>query len=245
MQPSPYSPGRPAAQLAGRNAQLREITELLIGPALHDRTASQPLLFLGPDGIGRTSLLHHAAEAASRLGLLPHQIHPADTHVAPREARLAEILAEVVADAEGAGAPGIALLVDDLHLLGAEGGAGLLEAWADAVAEGCVGALIGAGDPRTAPLLVEGGAALDGVLLRELEPLRGDELQRAFTGPADRARVTWQQAALQEMSHRTGGHPARVQAWGTAMWEASGCPNPGGTITADVIETAQRIIDRA
>lgn len=240
MQPSPYSPGRPAEQLAGREAELREITELLVVPALHDRPAPRPLLFLGPDGIGRTSLLLHAADAASRLGLAPHRLAPSDGDTPPSAARIEHL----AAGARRTGASGIVLVVDDLHLLGADGAAELLAAWGAAAGDSCVGALIAAGDASTAARLREGGAALDRVALRELDALRGDELQRAFTGPADRARVSWQRAALQEMPHRTAGHPARVQAWGAAMWEAAGNPDPGGMITAEVIEAAQRIIDR-
>lgn len=105
---------------------------------------------------------------------------------------------------------------------------------------------------RGADIAADGGRSLHGaddapslLSVHALEPLRGDELHRAFTQPADKARVTWQIAALQEMSRVTGGIPGEVVRWGTAMWEAAGSPDPGMTISAEYVEAARAALTRS
>ena len=240
MQPSPYTPGQPPVDLAGREPQLRQITDLLIRPALHARPAPTPLVIVGADGMGRSSLLLRAADDASRFGMAELMVRCGTGEKLPT----GEDLLLHFAEAQRAGAPGIAVLIDDLDRVDGEP-AQLLRSWGEALDGGLIGVLIATGGPTTLSRLTDGGVAADRILVAQLDPLRGDELQRAFTGPADRARVSWQQAALQEMTRRSGGNPARVQQWAAAMWEAAGHPDPGGLISAEVVEAAQKLMDRA
>lgn len=71
MQLSPYTPGRVAREVPGREAQLQEIGGMLALPALHGLFSGRVRVDIGPRGVGKTSLLRRVRQDALSLGLTP------------------------------------------------------------------------------------------------------------------------------------------------------------------------------
>lgn len=65
MLPNPYTPGSPPRYLAGRAAELDRVRQYLAPVLAYGEMAGPPLVFHGPRGVGKTSLLR-AAEADAR-----------------------------------------------------------------------------------------------------------------------------------------------------------------------------------
>lgn len=71
MQLSPYTPGRVAHEVPGREAQLQEIGGMLALPALHGLFSGRIRVDIGPRGVGKTSLLRKVRQDALTIGLTP------------------------------------------------------------------------------------------------------------------------------------------------------------------------------
>lgn len=67
-QPSPYTPGSLAEALPGRDAQMRGILERLAYLSYKHSLVGRIRAFVGPRGIGKTSLLRRAQQEAENLG---------------------------------------------------------------------------------------------------------------------------------------------------------------------------------
>lgn len=69
MQPSPYTPGAVAREIIGRDKQLTSIQRSLAMLVSFPRLEGRIQVFVGPRGVGKTSLLRTAQHEAERLGL--------------------------------------------------------------------------------------------------------------------------------------------------------------------------------
>lgn len=69
MQHSPYTPGRVATEIPGRDAQLTDLTGVLARVATEQHFAGRIRVDVGPRGVGKTSLLRRAQHTAEKLGL--------------------------------------------------------------------------------------------------------------------------------------------------------------------------------
>lgn len=69
MQHSPYTPGKVAAEVPGREVQLTDLSGLLARVALEQYFAGRVRVEVGPRGVGKTSLLRRAQVTADGLGL--------------------------------------------------------------------------------------------------------------------------------------------------------------------------------
>lgn len=69
MQHSPYTPGRVATSIPGRESQLSEVSGLLARVAVDQQLAGRVHVHVGPRGVGKTSLLRRAQDTAMALDL--------------------------------------------------------------------------------------------------------------------------------------------------------------------------------
>ena len=68
--PNPYTPGEVPRFLAGRDRELAQISARLHRVADHGEMGGPPLVFTAPRGLGKTSLLRAAADAARAAGFV-------------------------------------------------------------------------------------------------------------------------------------------------------------------------------
>lgn len=69
MQHSPFTPGRIATNIPGRETQLFDVSGLLARVAAEQHFAGRVHVYVGPRGVGKTSLLRRAQRTADALGL--------------------------------------------------------------------------------------------------------------------------------------------------------------------------------
>jgi len=68
---SPYKPGGTPVHLAGRSRELGAIRDYLSPVVAHGHKADAQLVLHGPRGIGKTSVMAAAAQAAQQVGEQP------------------------------------------------------------------------------------------------------------------------------------------------------------------------------
>lgn len=155
------------------------------------------------------------------------------------EADIVELLGEVGAAAALHGS-GAAFLLDEVQFLGRRDLATLAAAMHGVSQQSTPVLLVAAGLPQL-PLMLKNAKPYAERLFeyRSIEGLPRATAATALTVPAQRARVTFEQDALDLILDRADGYPYFLQQWGETVWREA----EGPTIALRDAETAEELVN--
>lgn len=155
------------------------------------------------------------------------------------EADIVELLREVGAAAAQHGS-GAAFLLDEVQFLGRRDLATLAAAMHGVSQQGTPVLLVAAGLPQL-PLMLKNAKPYAERLFdyRSIEGLPRATAATALTVPAQRAKVTFDQDAIDLILDRADGYPYFLQQWGETVWREA----EGPTITLRDAETAEELVN--
>ena len=257
---NPFRPGAGALPpvVAGRSR------ELALGGALLDQlerggAPSRGLLFFGPRGNGKTTLLARLGEEARRRGLtaerLPAAVVAEERRLIRRLQERSGLLQGRITGAQAAGfgistepAPAtedveelllawirasprpLVILLDEAHTVAPETGRLFFDALQEATARSLPFVLVAAGTPDAPRRLRECGTFTE----RALERVPVGRLERtasveALAEPMKHAGVPFQEDAVALLAAESQDYPYFVQLLGRAAWDAAGAGAAGIT----------------
>lgn len=258
VQPSPYSPGSVARNLAGRQEQLAEVDERLDYLTQLGRLVPRIRIDHGPRGLGKTSLMREVQRRALARGAITIWVTAGEAEglVAATadqcERALAELIQErshlrralnsvdlealilaVASAATGQGKTGFVLFIDEIQSADPDGLRALSYAWQhlQSEAQDLPVAFFGAGLPESVGHINRAVSNSERFAYKRLGSLSDDAVAVALGGPARELGVLWDHDALADAVQEARGYPHTVQLIGDYAWGRAGRPDPGGRIT--------------
>ena len=253
VQQNPFRPGAGALPpvLAGRSRELAlgdQLLDLLGGGGL----PSRGLLFFGPRGNGKTTLLARIAEEARRRGLsaerLPAAVISDERRLIRRLQERTGLLRASITGAQAAGfgisanpAPvtedveelvlawirasqsPLVILLDEAHTVEPETGRLFFDAMQEATARSLPFLLLAAGTPDAPRRLRQCGTFTERALERvPVERLERQATLEALTEPAKLAGLPFRENAAAQLAAESQDYPYFIQLLGRAAWDAAG-----------------------
>lgn len=243
---NPFQPGAGALPplIAGRSRQLSLGRELL---TLLEQGERPPrgLLFYGPRGNGKTTLLARIAEEARGRNLsverLPAAVvgserrlirrlrgritgvQAADFGLSAEPAPVTDDVEELVLAWIGASSSPVVIVLDEAHTVEPETGRLFFDALQEATAQCLPFRLLAAGTPDAPRRLRQCGTFTERALERvPVERLERAATVQALTEPAQRAGRPFREDAAALLAEESQDYPYFIQLLGRAAWEAAG-----------------------
>ncbi len=260
---NPFQPGAGAFPpvFAGRHAELALAAELLDSLEA-GRRPSRGLLFFGPRGNGKTSLLDRiAADARERelraedllvsafetpaalirrlrektglTGARIRDVRLGGVGIAVEPGSAGEDAAKLLAAWIGAGRRPLVILLDEAHAVRPEAGRLFFDAVQAATRGALPFLLLAAGTPDAPRRIRRAGSYTERALRRlRVGRLERDETIRALVEPTENAGLPLRAEAATLLAEESRDYPYFIQLLGSAAWEAA-ADDDAGEITVD------------
>ena len=249
---NPFQPGAGTSPpvLAGRDAEL-EFVERLLGALEQGRRPSQGLLFFGPRGNGKTSLLDRVASTAESRGLRAEElavsafdsraslirrlqekagltgtrfqdVSVAGVGVAVAPGSPSEDATDLLTRWIGSSASPLAILLDEAQTVPTETGRLFFNAVQSAARRQLPFALFAAGTPDAPRRLREAGTFTERMFQQvPVGRLERDATIRALRTPASDAGRPFSEDAVRCLAAESQDYPYFIQLLGSAAWDAA------------------------